>query len=337
MHVELLEGDSREAWNECLRTTGCPVPFLSFDYHKACLANTPNATMHAFLMRKGGLFLYYPFLRFPLPASSGFDCETVYGYGGPWTNASGRDLTELYGPFLAWCRDIRMLTEFVRFTPLVENQRSAHPGLIVERNRTTLSMCLQQDLPAAISARARTAVRKAEKSGLQFSREDPSFHREFFQGYTGAMKRMNASLSYFFPEDYFRLLAFCEWPEVQFFSVRLASGEIAAAAMVLCAEADAYYHLGYSEPDGQRLGATSLLLCRIADCLRGQGVRRFFLGGGRTPAANDSLLFFKQSLASASHEFFIGKAVHDSEKYQEFVAEWLAHKGQPPSLLQFYR
>lgn len=113
--------------------------------------------------------------------------------------------------------------------------------------------------------------------------------------YRSAMSDLGADPIYFFCDEYFEALAAGEHYQV---TVEDRHGP-AAAALFLHDADEAYYHLGGRRGGVQPvLGAMSLAL--------GEGVREAWrrgcsaavLGGGRTPAADDSLLTFKRQLAS---------------------------------------
>jgi hypothetical protein len=81
------------------------------------------------------------------------------------------------------------------------------------------------------------------------------------------------------------------------------------------------YHLSAASAEGRRSNATNLLLHGAAEGARQAGLRSLYLGGGTTSAADNPLLWFKTSYATADLTFSIGWRIHDPATYAGLQAD----------------
>ncbi|MEA5088411.1 GNAT family N-acetyltransferase [Solidesulfovibrio sp.] len=310
------------------------LPCLEPAYVLADVCRDDAAVPVFFVYRKGGETWYHPLVRRPVPGTDLFDLESAYGYGGPVATTDDPGfLAEADAAWQDWCGKNRILAEFIRFHPLLENQRFSMAES--QENRTTVWIDLTRpDIRAGLQPRLRTAVRKAEKDGVtvRYSREENDL-RIFAAQYTETMARIGASADYFFPMAYFQgLLAH---PELRL-GLAEHNGRTVAAAMFLAGAGLWEYHLCGVSPTGQQLGAVKLLICHAAETARAEGMRRLHLGGGTDDAMDNPLLYFKAKFSSARAAFRIGRRVHRPEDYAALLRDWTRRHGVSPSRLLFY-
>ena len=146
------------------------------------------------------------------------------------------------------------------------------------------------------------------------------------------MDRLKADEYYYFDRDYF--VGLTKLPED---SGLLLAAEFnqrwIAAAFFLKGSKWLHYHLSGRHPDYKAPGAANLLISTAAEMGSQLGLKLLHLGGGNSQMVEDPLLQFKQSMASSSHEFYIGKRVHNGEAYETLRAIW---SQQYPSLVPKY-
>ena len=74
----------------------------------------------------------HPFLLHPIDSDAfsliggplWFDIESAYGYGGPLSNTEDKDfLDNANEQFSEWCMENNVVAEFVRFHPIIENEK----------------------------------------------------------------------------------------------------------------------------------------------------------------------------------------------------------------------
>lgn len=262
---------------------------------------------------EGGL-LMHGVLEAPVPGASACDWQSAYGYGGPI--ACGLDpqaLARAWGRLDAVAKRHGVVAEFVRLHPMLGNH-AWYPGTVRE-DRSVVTLDLQvPDLLASYSGRARTAVKKAVREGLETRWETPAAARLAFPDfYRRSMVEIGADGFYLFDDSYFDALL--SLPGARTLSV-LRDGERVSMAIFLFGPVQVEYHLSGTSAEGRRSGATNLLLHVAAETARTEGRHWLYLGGGTSAAADDPLLRFKSSFGPASGRFRIGYRVHDADLYQ---------------------
>lgn len=253
-------------------------------------------------------------LEAPVPDGSARDWQSAYGYGGPIAcGLEGAALARAWARLDAVAAQHGVVAEFVRFHPGLDNH-AWYPGTVRE-DRAVVTLDLRvPDLLASYSGRARTAVKKALREGLEARWETTAAALLAFPDfYRRSMVEIGATAYYLFDDAYFEALL--SLPGARTLSI-LRDGERVSMAVFLFGPVQVEYHLSGTSPEGRRSGATNLLLHTAAERARGEGRHRLYLGGGTSAAADDALLRFKSSFAPASDTFRIGYRIHDTDTYQ---------------------
>jgi GNAT acetyltransferase-like protein len=246
----------------------------------------------------------YPFLVRALPDGR-CDVTSAYGMGGPLGAGDWR------AAFRAACRRRGVVSEFVRFHPLLANDA----GLDDVRRWTlheSVTIDVRADdaaLMAQMEGRGRTAVRKAQRAGVEVRA-----HRDlgrFAALYDAAMERVGAAAFYRFPEAFFAGLE-------RLGDAALVLDAGAAAGLFLCGGGVMHYFLAGSTPEARELAAANLVLFEAMRHAREHGLHTLYLGGGLR--AGDPLHRFKQSMGSGRVPVRFGAAVHDEPAYAELCA-----------------
>ena len=106
------------------------------------------------------------------PTGDGGDIESVYGYSGPIaSSAEPSFLFRAWRWFDDWCRDQHIVSEFIRFHPLLETRRFAHPSMTVDADRHTVLVPLdgsEDTLMRQAAPEHRNRLKKARSAGLRF-------------------------------------------------------------------------------------------------------------------------------------------------------------------------
>jgi hypothetical protein len=328
--------DSR--WADALTRVPHDV-FATPAYHRACETSTGGRAL-CLVAEDGADVLVHPFLRRPveqtLLGEEGWsDLESVYGYSGPL----GAAISGAWEWFAEWCRAERVLAEFVRFDPALQNEPLAPPEMKVERVRSSVFASLargEDGLWERYEGRQRTAVRKAQRAGVTVRLVPGGEGMDaFVRIYTETMDRLDAAPDYYFDDAYFAGLAPLEGASVALAEV---AGEPVAAAILLVVEplGLAHYHLAGSTSEGRRTAAGNLLLHQAAVWAAANGLERLHLGGGRTGAGDDALLRFKLAIGRERRDVHVGKRVHDAPAYARLRSAWEERHGETPFFL-FYR
>jgi len=293
----------------------------------------------------------YPFLRVPLEGfeseipRSLCDLQSGYGYGGPVVSVTGEDadfLDAAWSRFSQWTDGEGVVSEFIRFHPLIENVRWAPRGMAVSHNRTTVVIDAAS-YPDAVWSEPyfrvqRHMVRRAEREGYQF--EVVPFTGDlgwFSQMYDVTQERLEAGAETRFGESYFTALR-DGFAEDAWLGTVKSGGEIVVAVLVLSGETYAHCHLMGYQRGKLTNGMTNLVYHGIFLEAARRGLRLVHMGGGTSGAADDALLKFKKSLSPEVREFHIGTLVRDMQVYEEIGQAWQARgNARPAGFLMFYR
>ena len=232
------------------------------------------------------------------------DVVTPYGYGGPTRDG-------FWDAYEIWARERGVVSTFVRFHPLLANQRGA--PIHVEELAPTVAWRVERerDLLAGLHFKHRNKVRKAENAGATVTAA--SGLGNFVELYEDTMRRIDADGFYLFEPAYWERLE--ELPLARFDAE--IDGEVVASALCLASPPWLHYHLSGTTDAGRSTGASTLVLLEAARWAQAHGYERFHLGGGLGGKA-DSLHHFKarfdpDGLVPAA----VGKAIHDEDAYRE--------------------
>jgi len=135
------------------------------------------------------------------------------------------------------------------------------------------------------------------------------------------MERLSADSEYKFCGEYFR--TFTQELENNCFMVACLSDRgIEAASLFMLYKEYAHYHLSGRSSNSSSNFATNMILDAAIKIAINAGCRYFHLGGGRSPAADDSLLKFKRNFSKQTSDFYIGKKVHNQRVYDQLIEQW---------------
>lgn len=246
-----------------------------------------------------------------------FDFSTPYGYGG-WL-IEGENTSQLFIDYDRWCVDNSIISEFVRFHPMLENQKKCGKSYKVIPLGETVAMDLTtpEVIFNNLTSKNRNVIRKAIKNDVKiYNGRFPEVFSMFKTIYDSTMDKDDADPYYYF-EDQFYKSVLEDLPEnAQVFWAEKDGEAIAASIMLMC---NGYmnYHLSGSVRKYSSLAATNLILYRAGIWGNANGYRSLYLGGG-VGSGEDSLFKFKRAFYKGDlHRFYIGKKVFNKEKYEK--------------------
>lgn len=299
----------------------------------------------------GDALLLYPFLKSTIALDDEtsqlkvHDIQSAYGYGGPVVNPAGEAaefLQEAWSKFAAWCAIENVVSEFVRFHPLLDNVRWAPKAMKTFEDRITIPIALGRypdNLVTSSYYRAhRQMLNKAERSGFTFHVMPAQNELAWFVPlYQETQEFLQAGNDTRFGMEYFSSLVE-GFDTMAWLGVVKRAGEITVAVLVL--EGPTYLHshlMGYRR-NMQTAGMTNLVYHGIALEGAKRGKTIMHMGGGRNNSGEDSLFRFKKSLSPARAHFWLGTNCHDQQLYNELASRWeIKHGPRPGNYLQFYK
>lgn len=274
----------------------------------------------------------YPFILRPLVQIGDVvlerqwsDIESAYGYGGPLCTTDDFGFVEAANAaFASWCAEKNVVAEFVRLHPLLGGQRWLARDVKVLADRETVSLNLRCFSTSAtlFSSTTRNMLRRAERAGVRIAAYPASvaFDR-FSQLYRLTMRRLGATDYYYFSDQYFSGLQQLVQEKGWLYAATIGD-EWISAALFLKGQQWVHYHLSGSHPDRRVPGATNQVIYAAAQIAAKEGFERLHLGGGRTTQPGDSLLEFKRTMSTDSHQFRIGRRIHNPEAFTELREIW---------------
>ncbi len=250
-----------------------------------------------------------------------FDFATPYGYGG-WI-IEGEETKPLFASYETWCMDNGIVSEFVRFHPMLQNHEAVKDGYEVIPLGYTVALDLTsaEVIWANITSKNRNVIRKAQKNGVEIKiGRSPELFETFREIYNGTMDKDNADSYYYFSPEFYESVYDDLADNAQIFYAEL-DGKIIAASIMLAANGKMNYHLSGSIREYSSLAPTNLLLFEAALWGCENGCKTLYLGGG-VGSGEDSLFKFKKSFYRKDDlpRFHIGKKILNLEKYDELLS-----------------
>lgn len=248
-----------------------------------------------------------------------FDFATPYGYGG-WI-IEGEEVGELFEEYRRWIKGNGIISEFVRFHPMVKNHDASRNFYEVLQ----LGKVVHMDLSSPgkiwdnIISKNRNMIRKSVKNGIKiYNGRFPEIYEKFRTIYNGTMDKDKAEEYYYFGTEFYKSVLEDLSQNAQVFWAE-KEGQVIAASIMIGANGYMNYHLSGSLHEFSSLAPTNLLLYQAALWGCANGYKTLYMGGG-VGAEEDSLFKFKRSFCKGElNHFFIGKKIYNQEKYDELL------------------
>ena len=248
-----------------------------------------------------------------------FDFATPYGYGG-WI-IEGDNPDGLFEAYQDWIQRNGIISEFVRFHPMIQNQLLCAEFYDVIQLGEVVHMDLSspEDIWNNITSKNRNMIRKAIKNDIKiYNGRFPEIYEKFRVIYNGTMDKDNAEDYYYFGEQFYESLLEDLPQNAQVFWAE-KDEQVIAASIILTANMHMNYHLSGSIHEYSSFAPTNLLLYKVALWGWNNGYKTLYLGGG-VGSGEDSLFKFKRAFYKGElNRFFIGKRIFNQKKYDQLV------------------
>lgn len=254
-----------------------------------------------------------------IPEGQYFDFATPYGYGG-WI-IEGEETESLFNAYQNWCEKNGIISEFVRFHPMIKNHENCGSAYNVIQLGEVVHMDLtsHDGIWENIISKNRNVIRKAIKNDVKiYNGRFPEIYKKFRIVYNGTMDKDDADDYYYFGEEFYDSILEDLPHNAQMFWAE-KDGRVIAASIMLAANGRMNYHLSGSLREFSSLAPTNLLLHEAACWGNANGYKTLYLGGG-LGSGEDSLFKFKRAFyKGALNHFNIGKKIFNQEKYDELL------------------
>ncbi len=279
-------------------------------------------------------FLYYPYFRrnleslpfahsCDLPISQYSDIDSSWYYGGPLLRLERQEEKEglihsFLAAFSAYCRESKIVSEFIRFDPNLENHRHFKGSLPISRNRQTVYVDLSQsedEIWRNMEGRARTAIRKAKKMGVKIGVSNEKKDIEtFYEIYTAEMKRKKAPAHYRFEKVFFQEIFENLGHRIALIYAEADGVFFSGGLFVYEEDRPAHYYLMATAYPYRNYQSNSLILHEAMLYFKGKGLGVFDLQGGRA-----DVYHFKKSFSRHRAPFYTASIVHNQQVYDRLV------------------
>ncbi len=253
-----------------------------------------------------------------------YDLVTPYGYGGPIIerlNGEKEKLLEKFEKeFSKYCLENKIVSEFVRFHPIVKNYEDFGKMYNAVYMRKTLITKLDEEDPIKnqFSKSCRKNIRQALNKGITYKvTKSPDNLSNFKEIYYSTMDRNNATDYYYFDDDYFNDIL-KNFKENVLLVEAIYENKTIACGLYFVYNNTIHIHLSGTLTEYLYLSPAYIL--RYAVTLWGieNGYKLIHHGGGTSNSEENSLYLFKRNFAKIyDTDFYIGKKIWNEEIYDK--------------------
>ncbi len=255
-----------------------------------------------------------------------YDIITPYGYGGPQIFPKApKNLVELISVFRSefdnYCKKNKIVSEFIRFHPLLKNHIFMEDYIETINAGTTIYIDLssEESINENMKRTCRKSIRRALEKGfkVELDNSDQAWEK-FVDLYYKTMDKNCASEYYYFPKNYFKnMRAFLKDKSAMFKTIH--RGKTISSILILKGKDEIHGHLHATDPEYYKESPNNILIYTVALWGLENGYKKFHLGGGYG-GRNDALFKFKSSFnKNGALDFYIGKKIHDLEAYNNLT------------------
>lgn len=255
----------------------------------------------------------------------------------------GAERTELYrqfsDTFTDYCREKKIMTEFVRFHPFIGNAAEYQKGLTTELNRNTVYMDLTVGSESVLiqnyGSNHKRNIRKLKSAPFTIRKSDLKDRIEpFIELYYGTLNDLQADPFYYFPRKFIEDTSLMPEGRVALFEAMDGERSV-GASIVLLDRPWMHYHLCGWDRAYLQWSPTKFLIHAAAVWGMENGYDKFHLGGGYK--GNDELFQFKLRFATQLEplDYYLGKRIFFPEVYERMIA--LCDTGVAGNYFPLYR
>ena len=252
------------------------------------------------------------------------DIVSPYGYGGPVIECckDGKKselLREYEDAFSKYCNENHIVSEFVRFHPIINNGldfASIYNSQCIRNTVGTNLMLGEDPTQEEFSKSCRKRIRRALRDGVSYKvTEKPETIHSFKEIYYSTMDRNAASEYYYFTDEYFQQCL--EYFRENIILVEaLFEGKVIAAGFYFVWNKVIHIHLSGTLSEYLYLSPAYILRYAVTLWGKEHGYELIHHGGGRSNAEDDSLYLFKKQFGEqTSFDFYIGKKIWNLDAY----------------------
>lgn len=255
-----------------------------------------------------------------------YDLITPYGYGGPIIKECKKDhrtelIKEFEREFTKYCKKNRVVSEFIRFHPILENANDFKNMYDVSYIRNTVGTNLadfDDPFQSEFSKSCRKSVRRGLKAGVTYRIiESPNDIKDFKKIYYSTMDRNEASDYYYFEDNYFEE-CLDKFKDHVILVEAVYEGKVIAAGFYFVYRDIIHAHISGTLTDYLYLSPAYIIKYATVMWGKSKNLSLIHYGGGISNSDDDPLYKFKRKFGkNTEFKFYIGKKIWNEEIYQK--------------------
>lgn len=269
------------------------------------------------------------FIKRPIPVSLKgelyYDLVTPYGYGGPVILECDKQnrkvlVKEFEHSFADYCRKNNIVSEFVRFHPVLQNaQDFCNCYELTFRRKTTGTNLRDYEEPIKneFSKSKQKSIQKAIQAGLEYKVTlKPENLDDFQKIYHDTMKRKNAEEVYFFGKEYFSRLLEYLGEHVLLVEV-IHKDKVIGMGLNFVYGKMIHIHLSGTCQEFQYLAPSVMLRYALVQWGKNRGIELIHEGGGRSSSLDDPLYVFKKQFGkNTDFNYYVSSKIWDEKRFE---------------------
>ena len=307
-------------WKEILDLMRIRDVYYSSHYFFSALSLDPGEALMFYYSDEDGSIVY-PYIKRRIDGEPlvYFDITTPFGYGGPVVRESGDPIAlveKFLEAFSGYCREERIIAEYIRFHPLFGNAAYFEKHLKLLPLYETYTI----DLARFLKDSEAPSLNNPEEPVIEVKKLGTVRHMfEFLVLYYSEVRRREEADSYyFFTEDYFEALISNMGPILHLFGA-YRDKKLISACYILAEGNTVYQHLDGTLEGEEATGTTEILQLKIAEWGADNNMAFYHLGGD-FKMEKAQILPTKKSLANLQPDmFYICEKIHNTSVYKELI------------------
>lgn len=321
---ELISIREHSRWQRILDMLQISDIYYTSQYFLSALKLDPGEALLFYYKDDDGE-VAYPFIKRKINDEDTpyFDVTTPFGYGGPilkTVESSVNLAANFRKAFVEYCKNEKIIAEYIRFHPLIENAQFFNGHLKLSPIYETFSIKLK-DYFASIKNTPLPHYESEKDTDLVVKKLGTVRHMFEFLVlyYSAARRREEADSYYFFTNDYFETLISSMGPNLHLFGA-YHDNKLVSACYILAMGDTIYFHLEGSLSEADSENTMRTLLLKIAEWGEENYYAYFHLGGDFQGDTNRERKVKRRIANSKPAIFYIGQQVHDQQTYNKLVS-----------------
>lgn len=270
---------------------------------------------------------FHPSLSQKIEKNTFFDISSPYGYSGPLVEAYKKEerteLIELfYEKFEKFCKDNKVVSEFIKFSPILKNHENMDSVLqtVYLKKMLATNLETQENIDAEIRKSRKKSIRKTRKFGFETEIiVAPKSLDEQMKIYYDTMDRKDATEAFLFSKAYFEKILNTLSEKLLIVNIK-NEGKLVAFGLRFLSGDTIYAHLAGTLREYLECSPTNISYADTITWGHENGYKYLFIGGGLTNSEEDSLYEFKRTFSQKTDfDFYIGKKVWNQRDYDYLV------------------